>query len=254
MFAIHVPTKKPSVRAADRSGFSAAEVVRAVGIEKTIDDRPIIRDLSFDIPRGRFVALMGANGAGKTTLLNMLATLTSPTRGELSLFGEQVRTDSPAHRARIGVISHRPMIYRELSAMENLTFFAKLYGVRYPRDRARELLEYVSLDTRRNDPVATFSRGMTQRVSIARALVHEPELLLADEPFTGLDAPSVRSIESILSSLHTSGKTIVLANHDIEQSLGLANWVLAIRSGRLVLDVDASECSDPDALLEAIRS
>jgi heme exporter protein A len=139
-------------------------------------------------------------------------------------------------RAKIGLIAHTSMLYRDLSAKENLLFFAKLYEVKEPEDRVVRMLRMVGLTDRANDPVKNFSRGMTQRASIARALLHDPELILADEPFAGLDAPSTTALEGLLSRLNAVGKTIVLVNHDIEQTLRLAERAIVLRQGKIALD------------------
>ena len=211
-------------------------VVQTVGLGKSFDNRPILRDVNLVIQSGSFVSLVGPNGAGKSTLLHVLSTLTAPTAGELALFGRSAGHNVAALRARIGVIGHQPMLYRDLSARENLLFFGRLYGVRRPDDRARELLQRVELAERADDFVRTFSRGMLQRVAIARALMHQPELILADEPFTGLDVASIRTLEALLAELHDAGRTIMLANHDIAQSLRLADRVVLLRGGGVALD------------------
>lgn len=228
----------------------AAPAVRTEGLVKTIDEKPILRGITLDIPLGRYAALLGANGAGKTTLLKILATLTTPTQGELKLFGKSVRREGAAVRSRIGLIGHGAMLYRDLSALENLVFFGRLYGVAHASRRARELLGFVDLAPRANDPVKTFSRGMMQRVSIARALMHDPDLILADEPFSGLDAPSTRMLEEMLSRLHGQGRTIILANHEISQSLRLAEQAIVLRRGQVVLDKPAHGLDPDDVLAE----
>jgi heme ABC exporter ATP-binding subunit CcmA len=222
--------------------------VLAESLEKWIDERPVLREINFQITPGRYVALLGANGAGKSTLLRLLSTLTTPTAGRLSLFGE--KSTSPSIRRRIGLIGHQSMLYRDLSARENLEFFAKLYGIPDPAARATALLEEVDLSHRADDPVKSFSRGMTQRLAIARALVHDPELLLADEPFDGLDAPSSRALEKLLAALHHRGKTIVLANHDIPQTLRLVERVIVLRAGEIALDQSAWNITAEQVLAE----
>jgi heme exporter protein A len=203
---------------------------------KTLDERAILLGIDLDIGRGEYVALIGANGAGKSTLLKILATLMPPTEGVIELFGRALTRSAVHLRARIGLIGHQPMLYRDLSARENLLFFARLYELQEPEKRCERMLRMVGLIDRANDPVKNFSRGMTQRVSIARALLHEPELILADEPFAGLDAPSIQSLEGLFSKLNSSGKTIVLVNHDIEQTLRLAERAIVLRQGKIVLD------------------
>lgn len=227
---------------------AAPAAIAARGLRKVIDERPILHDLALDIPRGAFVALLGANGAGKSTLLKLLATLTTPTAGELTLLGLPVKSNAAKVRGRIGLIGHQSMLYHDLSARENLVFFGKLYGIKNPAARADHLLDSLGLLHRANDPVKAFSRGMTQRVAIARALVHDPELVLADEPFAGLDAPSAAVLESVLAQLHRAGKTIVLANHDIAQSLRLSRHAVVLRRGRKVIDAPSDSLSAPDVL------
>ena len=161
---------------------AAVVAVAAKDLSKSIDERPILHRLNLQILPGEFVALLGANGAGKSTLLKVLATLTPQTAGELLLFGQSATREMIRVRGRIGLIGHQSMLYRDLSAWENLEFFGKLYGVKDPGRRADELLAALSLADRAQDAVKTFSRGMTQRVAIARALMHNPDLLLADEP------------------------------------------------------------------------
>ena len=223
--------------AKDRS--AAANETFAITAEdlcRELDGRMVLQSLNFSVRRGEFVALLGANGAGKSTLLKILAMLLPTTSGKLRLFGEPCALETARLRARIGLIGHGAMLYRDLSPMENLTFFGRLYGVGEPAKRARELLDWLELSWRANDPVKTFSRGMLQRVAIARALMHEPDLLLADEPFAGLDAPSMDSLASMLTTLHGQGRTIILTNHDIAQSIQLAHRAIVLRQGEIVLD------------------
>jgi heme exporter protein A len=228
-----------------------SHTVRTVDAARVIDDRPILQDLNFTIDSGEFIVLLGANGAGKSTLLKMLATLTTPTHGELYLFNQSYRAQL---RRRIGLIGHTAMLYRELPAKENLVFFGKLYGVKNPSERADELLDWIGLSSRAQDAVKTFSRGMLQRVAIARALMHEPELLLADEPFAGLDAPSARVVEQMLTQLHGGGKTVILTTHDLNQGLELAERVMVLRQGRLVQDERASKLTSASLLQEVVGS
>lgn len=230
-----------STLALSLQGRASNAAVRAIGLGKTIDERKILIDINFEVEPGAYVAILGANGAGKSTLLKVISTLTPPSTGKLELFGKNVESESARIRARVGLIGHQSMLYRDLSARENLEFFAKLYACPDPHARAIQLLQDVALSDRAEDPVKAFSRGMTQRLAIARALVHEPDLLLADEPFEGLDAPSSRGLEQMLAQIHSAGTTIVLVNHDIEQSLRLAQRVIVLRRGRVVIDAPAGE-------------
>ena len=221
---------------------------------KVIDDQPILSNINFELPQGGFLALLGPNGAGKSTLLHALSTLSPATHGKLELFGQSARRPDPAVRARIGMIGHQPMLYSGLSAAENLAFFGKLYRVDQPGQRAGQLLERVGLADRAEDPVMTFSRGMVQRLAIARALMHDPDLILADEPFSGLDVASTAALEQLLTQLHEEGKTIILVSHDIAQGLRLAERVVVLRRGRIVMD-RTSDQTDVDAVtLETVAT
>ena len=237
--------------AAPRAAPVIPEAVGARALCKRIDERAVLDGIDLQVYRGQFVALLGANGAGKSTLLKVMATLTPPTLGELTLFGNPATgRQAQAARGRIGMIGHQSMLYRDLSARENLEFFARLYGVPDPRGRTQRLLDVIALSQRADDAVKTFSRGMTQRVAIARALVHEPDLLLADEPFDGLDAPSIATLEQLLSDLREQGMTVILANHSIDQSLRLADRAVVLRGGRVVIDEPSDSLRSDDVLAE----
>jgi heme exporter protein A len=231
---VHPPRER--LRETPIAPVALAPAVELIGLSKSIDDRPILRELSLTIEAGQFVAVLGANGTGKTTLLKILSTLVPPSSGELLLFGERATGTSVSLRRRIGLIGHQSMLYRDLSARENLEFFGKLYAVNDPVDRARQMLDMIGLSPRANDPVKNFSRGMVQRVAIARALLPDPALLLADEPFDGLDAPSIESLQKLLTKLNDAGTTIVTVLHDIEQCLKLSGRAIVLRGGRVVLD------------------
>lgn len=216
------------------------------GLGKRIDERVVLRDVNFELVRGSFVSLLGSNGAGKSTLLRVLSTLTSPTAGELELFGEVVGPRASAVRARIGVVAHETMLYRDLTALENVTLHARMHGVGDARGRALSMLEMLNVGDRAHDAVRSLSRGTAQRVAMARALVHGPELLLADEPFTGLDVASRGLVERVLTDLWSAGRTIVMSGHDVEQCLRLSERVLVLERGTVGVDqtsssVDAAE-------------
>jgi heme exporter protein A len=230
---------------------AAAPAVCATGLGQAIDGRAILRDVSFTLPAGGALSVLGANGAGKSTLLRLLATLTPASAGSLTLFGQTVGHGAPALRRRIGMIAHQPMLYRDLTVTENLIFFGRLYRVAAPAARADELLELVGLSDRGADPVRTLSRGQVQRVAIARSLMHDPELLLADEPFAGLDAPSAEFLSRFLLGLRRQGKTLVLTTHDIRQGLELAQQVLVLRRGCVRLLAPAAAL-DPALVLREV--
>jgi heme exporter protein A len=227
--------------AADEPAAAAAAPARCEAVDVRLGDRPILRQISLAVKPRTILALLGANGAGKSTLISALATLVPISGGGLYLFGQRVGRNAAALRARIGMIGHQPMLYRDLTARENLRFFGDLYGVASRDARADELLDRVRLLDRADDPVKTFSRGMTQRLAIARALMHGPELLLADEPFSGLDVPSSDALDALLRGLRDEGKAIVLAHHDLEHALRCADEVAVLRRGRLVLHRPVNE-------------
>jgi heme exporter protein A len=233
---------------------TAAAAVAIHRLGKTIDQRPILRGINLDVSAGQAVAIVGANGAGKSTLLRILATLTPPTEGSVELFGQPLDKGGSAIRRRIGLISHQSLLYRDLTARENLEFFSKLFGVANPKARAMTLLDVVGLADRANDLVRTFSRGMTQRVSIARALVHRPELILADEPFAGLDVASVDVVARIINQLREIGRTVLLVDHDIQRSLELTDRVVVLRGGRVVIDRATHEVDAGEIAAEVSRS
>jgi heme exporter protein A len=210
------------------------DAIAAQSIAKRFGTRNALDGLSLVVPEGAFISIFGPNGAGKTTLLRVLSTMARPTDGALRVLGMDASEEPDAIRARIGIISHEPMVYPDLTALENLEFFAGLYGVRDPHARALELLDAVGLKHRRFDAAGTFSRGMTQRLAIARALVHDPELLFLDEPYSGLDPHAVAVFDEPLASIR-EGRTFVMVSHDMDKGLELCSHALVMEKGRSVL-------------------
>jgi heme exporter protein A len=197
--------------------------------------RPILRGVSFAVERGEFVAVLGANGAGKTTLLRMLATLSRPASGTIIVDGIDATKQAERARARIGVVSHHSLVYADLTAYENLAFHASLHGME--RDAAAPAIEAalrrVNLWARAHDSARTFSRGMIQRLTIARALLHDPPLLLLDEPYTGLDQNSAASLSALLREAAGGGRGIVMTTHEFGRGLEGVTRALVIRAGRI---------------------
>ncbi|MGK7345974.1 MAG: heme ABC exporter ATP-binding protein CcmA [Candidatus Nitrospinota bacterium M3_3B_026] len=193
--------------------------------------------VSLDFREGEAVTIFGPNGAGKTTLLRIIAGLIRPTGGEIHIAGVDVTGGHHDEiRNRIGYISHQSFVYGQLTARENLMFFARLYGVPDPGGRADELLGDVGLSARADDVVQTFSRGMRQRLSIARALVNGPDIILLDEPFTGLDQHAADMLRKTLGRLAGEGKTVVMITHNIKAGLEMGARVLALVAGGVRLD------------------
>ena len=219
--------------ASAHGGSAAPLAVSARGLVKQFGRRRGLDGVDLEVPSGAFLSIFGPNGAGKTTLLRMLALLSRPTRGELSLLGVDALEEPDSLRSRIGLISHKPMLYGDLTARENLRFFASLYG---DVDEARidELLRLVELDHRCNDCARTFSRGMQQRLSIARALVNDPELVLLDEPYSGLDPHAAELFDERIGRVR-DGRTFVMVSHDLEKGFAMCSHALILARGRVVV-------------------
>jgi heme exporter protein A len=206
----------------------------AVAIEavwKFFGDYPALRDISFTVDGGACLALLGRNGAGKTTLLRILAGLSKAARGSITILGKDARAEDT--RRKIGVLGHGIGVYEELSAYENLRLFARLYGIADPNKTAREWLERTGLDRVRDGLVREFSRGMRQRLAVARAFLHNPSLLLLDEPFTALDDRAIKVLQDLLKNALQEGRTIIMSTHQLREALELATDVALINRGRL---------------------
>lgn len=210
-----------------------APALAVAGLRKRFGRTYAIDDVTIEIPAGAAVALLGANGAGKTTLLRLCSTLLRPTAGSISVFGTDASREGPAVRRRIGVLGHETFLYADLSATENLIFYARLFGIDEPADRVAALLERLDLVGWSQRPVRTLSRGLMQRCALARALLHQPELLLLDEPFSGLDLQATSGLHEVLAQAHRDGTTIVMSTHDLAQGLSLCSSALVMRRGRV---------------------
>ena len=202
-------------------------------LTKSFGGRKAVDDVSFALPEGAFLSVFGPNGAGKTTLLRMLATLSRPTEGTVTLAGIDVKEEPERVREPIGLISPNPMLYPDLTAEENLMIYARLYGVEDPQARVRDLLEAVELKHRRLDVVRTFSRGMTQRLSIARALVHDPDVVFLDEPYSGLDPHAVDIFDELIGQ-QRADRTFVMVSHDLQKGFDMCTHALVLAKGRVV--------------------
>jgi len=216
---------------------------------------PVLRRLDLTVDRGEFVALLGANGSGKSTLLRLLCGLTKPTSGQLAVGGWQLPDEAAAIRAQIGLVGHRPLVYETLTARENLIFFARLYHIppAEQKDRIDQLLKRVGLYKRQDSLVRTFSRGMLQRISLARALLHQPDVLLLDEPYTGLDHDAAAMLDEIVYEAQAEGRTILMTTHDLQRASRLANRAVIIGRGQIAFDAPLAGL-DGDGLIAAYSS
>ncbi len=203
-------------------------------LTKRFGSLPAVDGVDLSIGRGASLALFGPNGAGKTTMIRLLTLGLRPDGGTFRVDGLDPRTDATEIRGRIGLISHQSLLYDALTPRENLEFYARLYGVSNPGRRAALLLETVGLGLRADDPVRTLSRGLRQRASIARALVHDPSIVLLDEPFTGLDPHAAAMLRSTLRELVTRERTVLLVTHDLRLGLRLCERWLLLDRGRVV--------------------
>lgn len=222
--------------------------VVVAGVKKSFGLKPVLRRIDFVLPRGERLALLGANGAGKTTLLRLLAGLSKASSGTLCIDGLDTREHAQEVRARVGLVAHQTYAYEELSALENLLFFARLYGVAQARERSLALLEHVGLTRRANERVSTFSRGQLQRLAWARALLHNPSLLLLDEPDTGLDQQGNALVDTLLNEHYISGGSIIFTTHQLERVLRLSDRVLILAGGRVAYQATTAELT-----LEALQ-
>ena len=209
----------------------SAAALEVDGVSKYYGDFPALRKIQLNIAPGSTVALLGRNGAGKTTLLRIIAGLSKASEGSVRIGGADVRQETT--RRRIGVLGHGISLYDELSASENLILFAKLYGLEDPEKQALAWLERTGLGRVRDGLVREFSRGMRQRLAVARAFIHEPEVLLLDEPFTALDDRAIAVLQSLLGDAHALGRTIVMSTHQLKEALELATDVALIQRGQL---------------------
>jgi heme exporter protein A len=212
------------------------------GIARAYGEQVVLRDVTFSLPAGSTLAVFGANGAGKTTLLRILATLLRPHAGVARVLGKALPREGWAVRGHVGLVAHDPLLYRDLTARENLRFHARLHNV--APARVEELLTRVGLERRAEEPVRTLSRGTVQRVAICRATLHEPSLLLLDEPLANLDPAAAEVVEPLIG--RASGAARVVVSHDAEGGLAQADLVLGLRGGRPALLAAAAEVGVDD--------
>lgn len=207
------------------------------GLARHYGEREALSDVSLTLAEGQTLVVFGPNGAGKTTLLRVLATLLRPHAGEVRVLGSAIPDEAWAVRGKVGLLGHEPLLYRELTARENLRFHARLHGV--GDERVDEVLESVAISARSSEPVRTLSRGMVQRVAIGRAILHRPELLLLDEPHSNLDPAAIELVAPLIGA--ASGRTRVICSHDPGGGLADADLVLGLRAGRVAMLRPAAE-------------
>ena len=219
----------------------AEPAIEVSKLSKHFGPATALAGVDFSLAAGEFLTIFGPNGAGKTTMMRIIATLARPSSGSVRIFGQDVGRAGAGIRHRIGLVTHKSLLYASLSALENVAFFARMFGIDNAEDRAREILVKMGLEHRMDDPLQTYSRGMEQRCAIARALVHDPDILLLDEPFTGLDPDAAERLQNLLASRDRTAGTVILTSHDLGRGAELASRVAILARGRLVFDAPADQ-------------
>lgn len=230
----------------------AEPAIETKKLSKVFGNRKAVDNVTIEVPQGAFLSIFGPNGAGKTTLLRVLSTLSRATSGKATLMGVDLKEEPDRARDHIGLISHNSMLYPDLTAEQNLMIYARLYGVVDPEARVMELLEAVELKHRRLDVVRTFSRGMTQRLSIARALIHDPDVVFLDEPYSGLDPHAVEIFDGLIDQVREN-RTFVMVSHDLQKGFSMCSHALVLAKGRIVA-FDEKENLDFDEFSQIYRA
>jgi heme ABC exporter ATP-binding subunit CcmA len=216
-------------------------MIHVRGLAKSFGDHAALRGIDLDVAQGERLTLVGPNGAGKTTLLRVLATLSTPTAGSVQIAGMDLRERDGEIRKKIGFLSHQPLLYDDLSGEENLGFYGRMYDVADLGNRIGDVLRRVGLERSRRDLVRTYSRGMKQRLAIARAFLHDPPLLFLDEPYTGLDQQAAEMLDTVLWDVGMSSRTIVLTTHDLERGLAVGQRVAILVKGKIVYQMGETD-------------
>lgn len=214
--------------------MTAEPLISVRNLYKRYDRKSVLKGVNLAVPAGQVVALLGANGAGKTTLMRMICGLSKPNSGEISLGGVALSKAGTELRRYIGLVSHLPLLYDNLSGYENLAFFARLYDMQQSEARIEAVLQAVNLWTQRRDAVRTYSRGMIQRLAIGRAILHDPPVLLLDEPDTGLDQTSSQMLHTLITKLGAANRAILLTTHNLDRALEWADVVCLLADGKIV--------------------
>jgi heme exporter protein A len=203
--------------------------------------KTVLRGLDFHVDQGEFVVLLGPNGAGKTTFLRILASLSRPSLGQVTIAGHALPAQAAEVRRTLGVVSHLPLLYGDLTAEENLRFFGRMYDLQNLDSRITQVLQLIGLESRRRDLVRTFSRGMQQRLAIGRAVLHDPEVVLFDEPYTGLDQDASAMLDDVLRNVAARGRTVVMTSHDLARAEELGSRFDVLSRGTIT-----SSCTRQD--------
>jgi len=211
-------------------------VIEIKKLTKQADNKLILRGIDLSITQGETVAILGPNGAGKSTLLKVLATLIKPTSGLVKINGLDLKKDHIEVKKMFGYLPHSSLLYDHYTPIENLVFFGNLYGVKNVEDRARKLVNEVGLSFFINEPVKNFSRGMIQRIAIARAIIHEPKIMLLDEPHTGLDQGAISILNNVVLSMKQKGCTTLMVTHDFKQAAEICDRIIIVKNGKIADD------------------
>ena len=211
-------------------------MIEIIKLTKQADNKLILRGVDLLINKGETVAILGPNGAGKSTLLKVLATLIKPTSGLIKVNGLDLKKNHIKIKKIMGYLPHSSLLYDHYTPLENIVFFGKIYGVKNVEQRATELVKEVGLSFFLNEPVKNFSRGMIQRIAIARAIVHEPEILLLDEPHTGLDQGAIGILNNVILSMKAKGTTTLMVTHDFKQAAEICDRIIIVKNGKIVDD------------------
>ncbi|GMQ77913.1 MAG: ABC transporter ATP-binding protein [Anaerolineae bacterium] len=223
-------------------------MIQIEGLVKSYGNNVVLRGMDLHVQPGEFVTLVGPNGAGKTTLMRIVATLLKPTSGGVTVGGWPISDHADKVRHHIGFVTHQSLLYNDLTAAENLSFFARLYNLNNKEARIKEALKSVGLAARQRDPVRSFSRGMTQRLTLARATLHEPDILLLDEPYTGLDQDASMLLDGMLTQESERGRTIFMITHDLTRGLNLCDRITILSRGKIALAVDRESLTPAEFL------
>ncbi len=219
--------------------------IEVAGVGKSFGRRDVLKDINFSVEKGGFLSIFGPNGAGKTTLVKILSTLLIPSAGEVFIAGIKLDDDATDIRKQIGLISHQSLLYLDLSAYENLIFYGTLYGVDDLPARAEELLDRVELTHRSHDLVRTFSKGMRQRLTIARAVIHRPSILFLDEPHTGLDPHAMDILDGMIDSIRAD-HTFIMVTHNLRKGLDLCSSAMIIENGKIIFHKERASIDEAE--------